>query len=283
MTDPHRPILCPGCRKLVSSDELTCPHCGMSHPGRLLGPRRFLSNLTSPSGWMRGVINLNIGMYLLSLLLSHRISGLMSGSGPLSALSPDDHSLLLLGATGTYPIGHLHRWWSLVSANFLHGSLLHIFLNMMAFGQIAPLVLRQYGVYRTSSLYILGGVVGFLISYWAGVVVTIGASAAICGLVGALLYYGRSRGGPFGQIIFRQVGGAVIMLFIFGLIIPGINNWGHAGGLVAGIVLAFLLGYEEKRRENRFHRLLGFGCILATAVILLSALTTGVFGRFALF
>lgn len=278
MIHSHGPILCPGCRKLISSDEDRCPHCGLSHPGRLSKPRTWLRRYQSAAGWTTAVVNLNIGIYVVSLLLSRSISGL--SADPFSILSPDDNSLLLLGATGVYPIERLHRWWSLVSANFLHGSLLHIFLNMAAVTQIGPLVFRQYGFSRTSSIYLLGGAAGFLLSFWAGVVVTIGASASVCGLLGALFYYGCSRGGPAGRVIVRQMSAAVFMLFIFGMIIPGINNWGHGGGFLAGVCLAFLLGHEQKRRESRFHRFLGIGCILATALILVHALMAGLAGRF---
>ena len=73
---------------------------------------------------------------------------------------------------------------------------------------------------------------------------TIGASAALCGLIGAALYYGKSRGGTFGQAIYKHTSGWVIGLFFIGLM-PGINNWGHGGGLVAGIGTGYLFSYLE--------------------------------------
>jgi len=71
-----------------------------------------------------------------------------------------------LGATGTIPIDALNRWWTLISANYLHGNILHIFFNMFAFKQIAPLVVQEYGVYRMFVLYTLGGAIGFLSPIW---------------------------------------------------------------------------------------------------------------------
>ena len=114
------------------------------------------------------------------------------------------------------------------------------------------------------SIYTLGGVIGFVVSYLAGVPFTIGASAAVCSLIGALLYYGKSRGGAYGSSVYREVSGWVISLFIFGLIFPGINNWGHGGGILGGIVVGALLGYNERRRENHFDRALALLCGLAT-------------------
>ena len=78
-----------------------------------------------------------------------------------------------------------HRFWTLVSANYLHGSILHIFFNMAALRQLGLLVAREYGVYRMFIIYTLGGIIGFFISYLASVSWTIGASAAVCSLAGS--------------------------------------------------------------------------------------------------
>jgi len=117
-------------------------------------------------------------------------------------------------------------------------------------------------------IYTLGGVIGYVISYFAGVPFTIGASAAVCSLIGALLYYGKSRGGAYGNSVYRDVSGWVISLFVFGFIFPGINNWGHGGGIIGGIVIGALIGYNERRRENKFDHALALICGLATVGIL---------------
>jgi rhomboid protease GluP len=186
---------------------------------------------------------------------------------------------VLLGATGTIPIDHLHRWWSLVSANYLHGGIFHILFNMLALRQIAPLVLREYGVNRMVILYTLSGVIGFFVSYLAGVMLTIGASAAVCGLIGATLYYGKSRGGAYGQAIYRQIAGWALGILVFGFLIPGVNNWGHGGGIGAGIVLGLLLGYQERKRERLFHKTLAGICVLLTVMILVWAVVSGIYYR----
>lgn len=278
MPDKRRALLCPNCRKLISSDEARCPHCGASQPNarwKHMGVFRWFQD---PAQLVWAVIFLNIGMYVISLFLNLRLPRM--SLNPLTALAPDNESLILLGATGSIPINQLHRWWTLVSANYLHGGLLHIFFNMMAFRQVAPLVIREFGPYRLIVIYTLSGVLGFYISYMAGVTFTIGASAAICGLIGTLLFYGWNRGGPYGQMIFRQVGGWVITLFIFGFLVPGINNWGHGGGLAAGALLGFLLGYNERVRENNLHRAGALCCIIVTLLVLIWALLTSVLYRF---
>ncbi len=271
----RRSILCPNCRKLISSDESRCPYCGISSPGSWLKNNIWTRVLSNPDQLIRAIIYVNIGMYVISLLFN-------SGTGffslnPFTLFSPDNKSLLLLGATGTIPIDRFHRWWTIVSANYLHGSILHIMFNMIAFRQIAPLVIQEYGVYRMFILYTLGGLIGFVISYLAGVQFTIGASAAVCGLIGATIYYGKSRGGAYGDAIYRQVGGWAVGLFVFGLIVPGINNWGHGGGILSGMLLGFFLGYREKGQERLFHKILANVCAVLTIIVLGWAVVTGIY------
>jgi rhomboid protease GluP len=150
---------------------------------------------------------------------------------------------------------------------------------MAALRQLAALVNREFGVYRMFVIYTVSGVLGFWISYLAGVAFTIGASASVCGLIGALLYYGKSRGGIYGGTLYRQVFSWVIFLFMFGLIVPGINNWGHGGGILAGIVSGFLLGYQEKKRENLVHKTLAAVCGVVTVAVLVWAVGSSIYYR----
>ena len=219
----------------------------------------------------------NVGMYIISLLFNPRATSL--SLNPLTFLSPSDTSILLLGATGTVPIDKYHRIWTLLSASYLHGGILHIFFNMAALRQLSMVVNREFGVYRMFVIYTASGIIGFWISYIAGVAFTIGASASVCGLIGALLYYGKSRGGIYGRALYRQIFAWVIFIFMFGLLVPGINNWGHGGGILAGIVSAFLLGYQEKKRESIVHKILAAACALITAAVLIWAVGSSVYYR----
>jgi len=215
---------------------------------------------------VRLIIYINAGMFVLSLLLSPRRIGM--GMNPLGLLSPDSGVLLNLGESGSVPVFHYHRWWTVISANYLHGSLLHILFNMMALYQLGPFIIREFGPFRFLVIYCLGGTIGFFVSSVAGVPYTIGASAAICALIGAMLYYSKSRGGTYGHALYRQVSGWVLGIFLFGLLVPGIDNWGHGGGLLAGVLLGYLFGYSERRPENFVHRLLSYCFVSVTGFIL---------------
>jgi rhomboid protease GluP len=271
-------ILCPNCKKLISISEKKCPYCGTGNPAAWWKNNILTRGFNDPYLLVKSIIGVNIGIYVISLLLNPKGFGL--ALNPLTFLAPSGRILELLGATGKVPIDAFQRYWTLVSANYLHGSILHIFFNMAAFRQLGLLVAREYGVYRMFIIYTLGGVIGFFISYLASVPWTIGASAAVCSLAGALLYYGKSRGGLYGRAIYKQIGIWVIILFIFGLLVPVINNWGHGGGIAAGIGLGFLLGYQERKKENVLHKLVAGGCAVLTLVILGWAVVSGIYVRF---
>jgi rhomboid protease GluP len=272
-------MICPGCRKLISADEPVCPHCGLSGPGSRWKTSLRIADFLPGDDMVRWIIYANVTFYVISLLFNPSRNSITIN--PLNFLSPNMQTLLLLGGTGTVPIDRFHRWWTLLSANYLHGGALHILFNMMALKHIGPFIVREYGVHRMVTIFTLGGVLGFFLSYLAGVPFSIGASAAVCSLIGAALYYGKTRAGPYGHAVYRQVMGWVVGLFLFGFLVPGINNWAHGGGIGAGILLGVLLGYQEQKRENAFHKTIASICIVATVGVLLWAVSSALYLRFA--
>lgn len=271
----RKSILCPNCRKLINADERICPYCNILRPGSAFKNNPVIRNMTDARQVALYIIWINVAMYIISLVMSGPQIGF--SMNPLNTLSPTSDSLIRLGATGTFPVDTLKLWWSFLSANYLHGSVLHILFNMLMFWQLTPLVAREYGAYRMIIIYTLGGVVGFVVSYLAGVYLTIGASAAICAQVGSLLYFGKSRGGVYGQAVYKQIFGWVISLFMFGFLIPGINNWAHGGGILGGIALGWILGYNDVAKEKSFHKTLAFFCAGITILVLVWALFFAVY------
>jgi len=258
-------MLCPRCRRLIGSNEDVCSWCGTSRANPWWKAMSWTRGTLGDEWPVQTIIAVNVVFYLLSLLMTGRHDLSLN---PLGFLSPDQRSLLLLGATGTIPIDQFGRTWSLLSANYLHGGLLHIIFNLMALRQIAPWVSHEYGTSRMFVIYTMGGVCGYYVSYLAGIPFTIGASAAVCALIGSLLYYGRSRGGTYGAMVFREVWGWTVGLLLFGFIVPGINNWAHGGGIAGGMLFGWLLGYSERRRETPLHRYLALACGVATIGVL---------------
>jgi rhomboid protease GluP len=115
-------------------------------------------------------------------------------------------------------------------------------------------------------IFTASGVLGFVLSNLAGVPWTIGASGAVFGLLGALVYYGRSRGGSFGLGVFRQYWQWALILFVLGFFMPGVNNLAHLGGFAGGYLAAMAVGYGERRPEQGLHRLAALGAIAVTAL-----------------
>lgn len=272
--EQRKSFLCPNCGKLISNDEQACPYCGLAHPGSRWKNNAWTRGFHNSSQIIRSIIYVNVGMYLLSLAISPLSTGLTLN--PFEFLSPGGRSLVALGASGVGPIDGLHRWWTILSANYLHGSILHILFNMMALNQIGRLIADEYGGYRAFTIYTLSGAFGYVVSYLAGIPLTLGASGALCGMIGAGLYYGKSRGGAYGQMVYQQIRGWVVGLFLFGFLAPGIDNWAHGGGLVAGLLLGLLLSYNEKRREGFFDKALAGVCLFVTAAVLILSVTSGI-------
>lgn len=229
--------------------------------------------MENPDLLLHIIIGVNIVMFVLSLISRPMNAGM--GSNPFSLISPSFRSLLEMGMSGSTPVFQYDRWWTLISANYLHGGILHIAFNMFAINQLAPLITREYGPYRMFTIYTIGGIIGFTVSSLMGVKFTIGASAALCAFIGAALYYGKSRGGAYGNAVYRQIGTWAVMIILFGLVMPNIDNWGHLGGMAGGFAIGFILGYSDKRKEGVLHKLLAQTCLAATVVSLGISLYSG--------
>jgi rhomboid protease GluP len=212
-------------------------------------------------------------LYLASLAADHEGVGT---SGMLSFLSPSIRSLFLFGGSGAVPVFVYGRWWTVLSAAWLHGGVLHIVFNMMGVRNLVPAVAQLYGPGRTVIIYTVSAVTGFLASSLAGAFLpfggsfTVGASASLMGLVGALLYYGR-RGGS--THISQQAKGIVLSMIVFGFLMPGIDNWAHLGGFAGGYGVSRLL--DPLRPERGDHLLLALVCLALSALSLGASVWTG--------
>ncbi|MEJ2109595.1 MAG: rhomboid family intramembrane serine protease, partial [Acidobacteriota bacterium] len=191
--------------------------------------------------------------------------------GGLSLIGPSTQSLFAFGASGTLPVFGAGRWWTLLSAGWLHGGVLHILFNMLWVRQLAPATSELYGTSRTVIFYTVSSVTGFLLSTLLGTQLTLGASAAIFGLLGAMVLYGR-RGGS--SHISRQAMTYAAVLFIFGFIIPGIDNFAHLGGFLGGVGVAWILNPLKEERGEHF--IGAAACIVLTALSILASIVHAV-------
>jgi len=220
-------------------------------------------------------------LYALTLIATVALGGSVLSPGNLmNLLAPDTAVTLAFGASGEFPVFRQHMWWTLLSAGWLHGSALHILFNMMWVRQLGPATAEVYGAGRMVIIYTVASVTGFFLSSAAGALfphmpvpflrgasLTLGASAPIFGLLGALVYYGRRSGS---SMIGAQAKQYALVLFVFGLFMGGIDNYAHAGGFVGGYAAAIWL--DPLKRERTDHLALAFGCLVATALAILASL-----------
>mmetsp|Transcript_14209 Transcript_14209/g.20300 ORF Transcript_14209/g.20300 Transcript_14209/m.20300 type:complete len:404 (-) Transcript_14209:13-1224(-) len=136
----------------------------------------------------------------------------------------------------------LHR---LVTPVFLHGSIMHLLMNTYSLRNIGPEVEGLFGKGRFLATYIAGGVFGNILSAYNSPNPSLGASGAVFGLMGAyytFLSRNESLFGRSGQLQMESVTGTLAMNVIFGLMSPGIDNWGHIGGAIGGAAMATTFG-----------------------------------------
>jgi rhomboid protease GluP len=262
-------VVCTSCGSLVGVRDEKCFNCGRRNPG-LWGFAPLLRNLGNDLGFVTLVVWGSGALYVISLLLSG--GGLRMNGGLFGFLAPSTPVVILLGASGGQPVFLFGRWWTVLSASWLHGSLLHIVFNMMWVRDLGPVVADVYGAGRMVIIYTVAGACGFLLSslawryipplpFLSGAPLTLGASAAIFGLLGALVYYGRRTGS---HLVRSEAIRYAVILGFFGLIMPGVDNFAHAGGFVGGYVAARVL--DPLKPERIDHIMIALGCLLATFV-----------------
>src|SRR5947208_6229131 len=264
-------VVCPSCGQLVGVNDAQCLNCGRRNPG-LWGFAPFLNRWGRDLGFTQLVIGGCATLYVISLLID--MGGISTG-GLLNFFSPSRRALFLLGESGVIPVFGFGRWWTVLSAGWLHAGILHIFFNMMWVRQLAPPTSEMYGASRMVIIYTIAGVVGFTASTVMGTVFvlpaflvgagfTVGASAPIFGLLGALVHYGK-RGGS--SMVGDQAKSWAVMLFIFGFIMPGVDNWAHLGGFAGGYAAAKFL--DPLRPERLDHLVAALACLALTAIAIM--------------
>jgi rhomboid protease GluP len=253
--------------------------CGRANPG-LWGFGPLLRQLGNDFGFVPLVVGACSIIFALTLAASGSDLQIVGGGGGLgglmSFLSPSEHALLLFGMSGAHPVFGLGAWWTLLTASWLHGNLIHIVFNMYWIRRFGPDCVELIGPSRTVIIYVVSGVAGFLLSSTAflflgplgipflrGGYQTMGASAAVLGLLGAITHYGRTGGS---RLIREQAAQYIIWFVISGLIFPGTDNTAHLGGFLGGYGVSALM--NPLARERGDHLIGAMVCLVATLLAL---------------
>ena len=256
-------VLCTSCGVLVGVNDPTCYNCGRRNPG-LWGFGPALRALGNDLGFVSIVTGGTIIMYVLSLVLSR--------DGTSIGLEPGTTALQILGASGAAPVFGRGWWWTVLTAGWLHGGILHIFFNVLWIRQLGPEIANLYGAGRMILIYTISGIAGFALSSvmgllpipFFGAAVTVGASASIFGFLGALVHYGRRTGSSH---IGRAGLQYALFMGIMGFVFRGIDNAAHLGGFVGGYVASMVL--DPLKKEGIDHILIAIICLVVTLAAIL--------------
>jgi rhomboid protease GluP len=259
--------MCPSCRALVPRSARKCPECGaelasVGAPG--IG--RLVSNVLPGATAATSLLLLVNGFWFVLMVMAQIRGG--SGGGGGSIFGGFDLDLMIRFGSGLSryvpQFGTGGEWWRLVTPIFLHGGLIHFFFNSYVLLRLGPLVEEIFGTGRFWVVYLLSGLAGNALSQLPRLTNTVGASGAILGLIGLLMVFGWTRGGPMGDRIKRQMIQFAIFIAIFGLVVPGIDNWNHLGGFICGALMGLVTptGPYRGKAESAFWQIASLAGVL---------------------
>lgn len=158
--------------------------------------------------------------------------------------------------------GEIYR---LLTACFVHANFLHIFFNMYALYYIGPMVEKYYGKIKYLLIYLGSGIMGSLFSVVLSNNVSIGASGAIFGLFGSMLYFGYKYRATLDGFVRSGIIPVLFINLILGFIVPNIDVYGHIGGLVGGLLLSYIVGvYRKCKKKNTINGLIIITILIAS-------------------
>lgn len=263
-----RPI-CPDCM-IAAPVGHQCPTCvAEARKAFRMGPAR---RARTAVGSMTRLLMVVIGaMFVLEIALS---------GGQAVGLNPDPQTLVDLGALFP-PFIAQGEWWRLLTAMFLHASLIHILLNGWALYLFGQFVEAHFGRVMFLVIYFLSGFLASVTSYWFGapIQVGVGASGAIIGLLGAFIAYNfRRRELALAQANLRWAVTIIAINVVFGLAIANVDNWAHGGGLVAGLLIGTFAEGVGPPNVRRASRVVGLLALLALGIVATLARTSALQG-----
>jgi len=242
--------MCPHCRAFITNSDKVCPYCDEKVGPRMIdrrNPGEILGGLIPHARFTTVMILLvNFGLYAATALFS-----LKSGDGG-GFMGVDGMTLFRFGGKYRDAILGMGQWWRLVTAGFLHGGLFHILMNSWVLYDLGTEVEMIYGTNRMIVFYFVSTITGFLASVFWSPSLSIGASAALFGLIGAMIAVGVRHNTTLGSAIRGHYVRFAVYGLLFGLL-PGlhIDNAAHIGGLAGGFACAYFAGLPRVETATR--------------------------------
>lgn len=233
-----KPRMCPHCRAFIDAKATFCEYCKEE-----IGRPQFRGG--SPGGLGAGMIPqtnfapmiilmINFALFVVTLIATVKLVGETSLFGGVNG-----SVLRIFGAKDAFLIVN-GEWWRLVTAGFLHGGVLHILMNTWVLFDLGMTADHIFGTPRFLVIYLVSSVFGFVASMmWSPGSISVGASAAACGLIGAMIAYGHRSGDSWVRSTYLRW---AVVLLAFGLLVPMVDNAAHIGGGVAGFIVGYVAG-----------------------------------------
>ena len=204
-----------------------CPECTKTHSQKVVRPGQVATRAVVT----QVLVGLNVAVF---------VAGIGSGLQTKSSMTIDGGLIGVGQLTNGKLIGvGAGEWWRLITSGFLHANLIHIGFNMWVLYQLGRLLEPALGRVRFGLIYLvsmLSGGFGVLLMSPNGL--TVGASGAVFGLMGAAVAVFRSRGI---NAFDTGLGGVIVLNLVFTFAIPGISIGGHVGGLIGGFLAGWIL------------------------------------------
>ena len=232
--------ICSNCRAFIDPKHKVCEYCGAEVAARKWAPApsSAISSLIPQDNFTTIILLLvNFGLFVATLVMTMK-----SGSDGGLFAGIDMTVLRLFGAKDAFFIAH-GEWWRLVTAGFLHAGVFHLLMNSWVLFDLGMMAEQTFGTSRFLVIYFVSSVFGFIASmYWSPYAISVGASAAVCGLIGAMIAHSYRSGGGFGSFYVRWA----VLIIVIGLM-PGfhIDNAAHIGGMAAGFVIGYFAGTPQ--------------------------------------
>jgi rhomboid protease GluP len=257
--------MCPHCRAFITTRDRTCPYCNEKIGPRAIDQREpgaILGGLIPHARFTTVIILLiNFGLYVATVVYS------MRSGNPDAVMGIDGQTLFAFGAKFRRAI-FAGQWWRLVTAGFLHGGLMHILMNSWVLFDLGTQVEEVYGTGRLIVFYFVATVFGFLASTYWYPGLSVGASAGLFGLIGAMIALGvRHQTTALGSAIRGMYIRWAVYGLLFGLLpMFQVDNAAHIGGLAAGFGSAYIAGLPRVSTlwTEKFWRASAYFCIIVT-------------------
>ena len=223
--------MCPNCRAFVTTSDRVCPYCEAK-----LGPRA--ADQRNPGEILGGLIP-HARFTTVIILVINTILFLTDYLNPQSGLMEWGRSVPSPMMQG--------QWWRLVTAGFLHGGIFHILMNSWVLFDLGAEVEQLFGTSRLIVFYFFSTITGFWMSSHVGFHVSVGSSAGIFGLIGAMIAFGVTDKSSVGRMV-KAVYGRWLIYCVILSFLPGVDFWAHAGGFAGGFIAGWLASTPVARK-----------------------------------